>query len=459
MKIKGFEPLVVLAELKRFLKDRFSLEEDKANEDEIVKSIQAGVVFRGTNLWVLIFAILTASLGLNMNSTAVIIGAMLISPLMGPIMGIGLAAAINDFELMKKSLKNHAIAMTISIVTSTIYFFLSPLNEAQSEILARTTPTIWDVFIAFFGGLAGIVGATRIEKGNVIPGVAIATALMPPLCTAGFGLATGNFYYFLGALYLFFINSVFISLATFMIVKFLKFKQKEFIDKALERKVKQYIYTVVFITIVPSIYLGYGIVKKTIFEVNSKNFVDQEFNFDNTQVISKNFMYKNKREKREIELILVGEKLSEDVVASLNKKMNYYQLDDVTLTIKQGFDDNKMDINALKSNLLEDLYKRGEEAIREREEQIKKLEEELKRFKMTEIPVDDIALEAKSLYPEIKSFSMSKAVEINYETFENDTLYVSVVTYHSKPEDKDQSKLKNWLMTRMKVDRIRLIVL
>ena len=181
--------------------------------------MRKGVEFKGANLWILIFAIFMASLGLNVNSTAVIIGAMLISPLMGPIMGVGLSVGLNDFELMKRSLKSFLITTLFSVTTATIFFLVSPVAEGQSELLARTSPTIYDVFIALMGGLAGVTALSTKEKGNVIPGVAIATALMPPLCTAGYGLATGNLIYFLGAFYLYFINSVFISLATFLGVR------------------------------------------------------------------------------------------------------------------------------------------------------------------------------------------------------------------------------------------------
>ena len=192
--------------LRSFLRSRFDLSADKASEEEVVDNIRKGVEFKGTNLWVLIFATFVASLGLNVNSTAVIIGAMLISPLMGPIMGMGLSVGINDFELLKRSLRNFGFMVLASIFTSTLYFFISPLSGAQSELLARTTPTTYDVLIAFFGGLAGIVAQSRKDRtSTVIPGVAIATALMPPLCTAGFGLATLQFKYFIGAFYLFFI--------------------------------------------------------------------------------------------------------------------------------------------------------------------------------------------------------------------------------------------------------------
>jgi len=212
--------------LRRFLRDRFDLGEDSALQDEVVDNICRGVDFRGTNLWVLIFATFVASLGLNVNSTAVIIGAMLISPLMGPIMGMGLSVGINDFDLLKRSVRNFGFMVLVSILTSTLYFVVSPLSGAQSELLARTVPTTYDVLIAFFGGLAGIVAQSRRDRtSTVIPGVAIATALMPPLCTAGYGLATLQLNYFLGAFYLFFINTVFIAIATFVVVRFLKYRR------------------------------------------------------------------------------------------------------------------------------------------------------------------------------------------------------------------------------------------
>lgn len=229
-----------LGELREFMKGRFSLDEDKAQRDEVVASVSKGVEFRGVNLWVLIFATMIASLGLNVNSAAVIIGAMLISPIMGPIMGVGLALGINDFELLKKSLRNLALMFIVAIITSTVYFFISPLSSNSSELLARTVPTTYDVLIALFGGLAGIVAQTRQDRtSTVIPGVAIATALIPPLCTAGFGLATGQFRFFIGAFYLFFINSVFIALATYAMVRFLQYEKKVFIDKVRERTVKR----------------------------------------------------------------------------------------------------------------------------------------------------------------------------------------------------------------------------
>ena len=206
--------------------DKFKLHAEKEDLQTVVITISNGVVFRGTNLWVLIFAIFVASLGLNVNSAAVIIGAMLISPLMGPIMGIGLGMGISDVSLLRKSIYNYGVATIVALTTSTLFFLISPLDDAHSEILARTTPTIYDVLIALFGGFAGIIATATKLKGNVIPGVAIATALMPPLCTAGYGLATLQFGFFVGAFYLYIINTVFIALATLIIVRFLHFPYK-----------------------------------------------------------------------------------------------------------------------------------------------------------------------------------------------------------------------------------------
>ena len=247
--------------LNLFIRRLLSMKEDKAPEEETIASIKAGIDFRGANLWILIFAIFVASLGLNTNSAAVIIGAMLISPLMGPIVGMGLGVGIYDFELLKRAFRSFATATIFSVLTATFYFAITPIDEAQSELLARTSPTIYDVLIALFGGLAGIVAlcSTGQRGGNVIPGVAIATAIMPPLCTTGFGLATGNWLYAAGAFYLYLINSIFIALATFVGVNILDFKKKVFVDKQREKRVKHIIITIAVLTMLPSaLYAGPG---------------------------------------------------------------------------------------------------------------------------------------------------------------------------------------------------------
>ena len=248
--------------------NRFKLLGEKEEYHVIIENITNGISFRGTNLWVLIFAIFIASLGLNVNSTAVIIGAMLISPLMGPIMGLGLGLGINDLKLLRRSLSNYVFAVMVGLVTSTFYFIITPINSAHSELLARTYPTIYDVLIAFFGGLAGIVATSSKLKGNVIPGVAIATALMPPLCTAGYGLATLHWNYFFGAFYLFFINTVFIATATLLTVRLLKVPLKKLPDLRSEKRTKRIIIVLLVCTLAPSIYFGYDIVQQDRFFKN-----------------------------------------------------------------------------------------------------------------------------------------------------------------------------------------------
>ena len=323
-----------LGELREFMKGRFSLDEDKAQRDEVVASVSKGVEFRGVNLWVLIFATMIASLGLNVNSAAVIIGAMLISPIMGPIMGVGLALGINDFELLKKSLRNLALMFIVAIITSTVYFFISPLSSNSSELLARTVPTTYDVLIALFGGLAGIVAQTRQDRtSTVIPGVAIATALIPPLCTAGFGLATGQFRFFIGAFYLFFINSVFIALATYAMVRFLQYEKKVFIDKVRERTVKRLMMVITLVTFIPSVVIGFHMVRVSLFEAVADKYVSQVFNFPHTRVIECNKHYAQGKNPSQIELLLVGEPLGEEVIENARTQMRNFGLEEAELVV------------------------------------------------------------------------------------------------------------------------------
>ena len=310
-----------------FFVRNFDVRQEKEDELETIESIKKGIEFKGTNLWVLIFATFVASLGLNTNSTAVIIGAMLISPLMGPIMGFGLGLGISDFDLIKRSFRNFATATVFSVITSTLYFLISPISEAQSELLARTQPTVYDVLIAFFGGLAGIVASSTKSKGNVIPGVAIATALMPPLCTAGFGLASGNLYYFFGAFYLYFINTVFISLATYVVVRLLKYPKKVFLDKQREKIVTRYVGIIVFFTIVPSLFLSYNLIRSSYFNERVRTFVTEELSFPNTQILSK--VITDTSEKKEVKVVLIGQTVPDEMIANAKAKMPKYGLKNV----------------------------------------------------------------------------------------------------------------------------------
>ncbi|MGN6165315.1 MAG: TIGR00341 family protein [Flavisolibacter sp.] len=436
-------PLTII---KNFINDRFNLNEDKADEELIVESIKREVHFKGTNLWTLIFAIFIASIGLNVNSTAVIIGAMLISPLMGPIMGIGLAIGTNDFELLQKGVKNLTIAAFISIATSAIYFSITPLHDANSELLARTTPSLWDVFIAFFGGLAGIVAGTRKEKGNVIPGVAIATALMPPLCTAGFGLATGNWLYLLGAIYLFFINSLFICLATFLIVKHLHFHKKEFASKENEKRVTRSIFIIVILTTLPSIYLAYEIVQRSFFESNAKNFVQKEFHFQRTQVVNRS--YKIDGSQRSIELLLIGQELAPEVVDSLKQRMPLYGIDTSTkLTIHQGLDAKKeIDLAQIKASILEDVFQK---------EKTDTLTQQLNKL---QIEMPDIRTEMAALYPTLQSYSLMPVIVYNVDSTNKDTVTLFTGKFSKRISATERKKLGSWLKQRVKTDSVKIII-
>lgn len=259
-------------------------EEDQAR---VLENVKSNVSFRGSNLWILACAIVVACVGLNVNSTAVIIGAMLISPLMGPIVGAGFALGTFDFDLLKKSGKNLFVATIVSLLVATTYFYLSPFKETQSELLARTSPNIYDVMIAFFGGLVGVIAITRVEKGNPIPGVAIATALMPPLCTSGYGLAVGNYSYFFGAFYLYIINCFFICISTFFIVKYLKYQPLTLLKSSLDKKIRYGISALIIIMLVPSFYLAYTLFQEKKYNQKVEQFINTEFSNKGYTIIYK----------------------------------------------------------------------------------------------------------------------------------------------------------------------------
>ena len=437
-----------------YLKDRFDLEEGKEDELETIDYISKNVDFKGANLWILIFAIFVASIGLNVNSTAVIIGAMLISPLMGPIMGIGLAAGINDFELLKRSLRNLAVAVFISILTSSLYFYITPIHDAQSELLARTEPTIWDVLIALFGGLAGIVAGSRKEKSNAIPGVAIATALMPPLCTAGYGLASGNLLYFFGAFYLFFINSVFISLSTYLIVRFMKYPKKQFLDPKKEKRVQTYITIFTLLTIIPSIYLAYGIVRQSIWNQQAKDFVRVEMQFPQTQILNSDFIYS--RDERIIEVSLIGNQVSDDEIAVLQKKIKDLGLHDTQLIVNQS--GNGTDIKVLTNDLLKNLYERNEALIKDKDSLISFLERELAEDANIRMLGQEIAAEAKINHAGLQKFSLARTIFNDLKKQKSDTLLAVYADFEPTPTTVEIKKFQDWLKVRTKSDTLALIL-
>lgn len=430
--------------VKKFLSEYLDLRKDKDNELETVDSIRKGVEFKGANLWILIFAIFMASLGLNVNSTAVIIGAMLISPLMGPIMGVGLAIGQNDFELMKRSLKSYMVATLFSVVTATLYFLFTPLDEVQSELLARTSPTIYDVFIALFGGLAGIVALATKEKGNVIPGVAIATALMPPLCTAGFGLATGNLLYFLGAFYLYFINSVFISLATFLGVRFMHFKRKQFVDKEREKIVKRYIIWITIGTMCPAVYLTYNIVRETFYQTSANNFISHELQFPDTQVLNREINYSDKT----IKVVLLGKEVPENQIVAAQTKLADYKLSGTKLTVFQGVNNGVEDLSSIKTMVMEDFYKNSQQKLNEQTEEIDSLQRALSLFSGSYVVNERMGKEMKVIFPEVRSFSVSKGMELNIDSNRIDTVTYAVIGCNRSMSVAERAKMLQWLQAR-----------
>lgn len=377
----------ILRTLKIFwhkVKEYTRIKED-TDYEATVDFISKSVDFKGFNVWILFFAIIVASVGLNVNSTAVIIGAMLISPLMGPINGIGLAVGTFDDKLLQRSVKNLIIMVLISLAASTLYFLISPINNARSELLARTQPTIFDVFIAFFGGLAGIVATSRKSQAiTVISGVAIATALMPPLCTAGYGLATGQIWYFLGAFYLFFINSFFIALATFITVRLLGFPQTKYVDEQRHKTVKRIITIFTIIVLVPSIYLAGDVIKEAAFNTQSIKFVNEIQDSEilaNTQIINSNREYHHRSQS--ITLTLIGQPIDEMQVYQLQDILhNQYGLKKANLVIKQSAGE-KIDTK-IQTDIIEDIIDKKDETIRQQDSIIQELQRQLEEITNTD---------------------------------------------------------------------------
>lgn len=444
--------------LNLFIRRLLSLRNDKAPEEETIASIKASVEFRGANLWILIFAIFVASLGLNTNSAAVIIGAMLISPLMGPIMGMGLGVGINDFELLKRAFRSFATATIFSVLTATFYFAITPIDEAQSELLARTSPTIYDVLIALFGGLAGIVAlcSTGQRGGNVIPGVAIATAIMPPLCTTGFGIATGNWIYAAGAFYLYLINSIFISLATFIGVNIFDFKKKVFVDKQREKRVKHIIVTIAVLTMLPSTLLTYMLVRENFFTSKANNFVAQVVTSEQTQVIAKEVDYHTK----EIRLVTIGEEIPEKELTRMKSQMENFGLEDAKLSIVQGT--KNLSASELKTMLNDPASRQADknaQLLANEQQRADKLQKELDVYKKTELQAQSISAEMATLFPEAARVSIARTFSYAVsDSLQKDSLTLVSLTLKKKLNTETHEKMEEWLKTRLKTPDMKLIV-
>lgn len=419
----------------------FTLSRELEDFETIHAEIEKAIYFKGTNLWVLIFAILVASVGLNMNSTAVIIGAMLISPLMGPINGMGYSLATYNFQLFKKSINNFTFAVVVSLLTSAVYFFISPVSTAHSELLARTSPTIYDVIIALFGGAAGMLALSSKLKGNVIPGVAIATALMPPICTAGYGLAKLQFNYFFGATYLFVINTAFIALSAMLISQVLKFPITTIIDEKRAKKINRYITLVLLIILVPSIFFGYRLVKNEEFLENSRQFISEVSVRENSYLLDKRVNANTGK----IQLIYSGYGLNNESKKEVMQKALMFQLDTSKITISKGTNDDFIN-------------EQTQQMLTESEKLKSKLNATVFSLQKTEIRLDSIRKiptegkklleEIKPLYPQIQSCSYSKTY-----VFPDSSKQISLVVFETKNgalKKKDKNKIENWIKTRLK---------
>ena len=386
---------------------------DHIDTDKASQYIRSNIDIEGPNAYILAFAIVVASVGLNTNSIPVIIGAMLISPLMGPIFGIGYGLGTNDTSFLKKAFKNLLIMVIISILASSIYFLVSPLElENPTELLARTNPTIYDVLIALFGGFAGIVEISRRDKGTVISGVAIATALMPPLCTAGFGLASGSLKYFAGAMYLFFINSIFIAIATFLTVKYLKFPMASFTDPAKKKKVSRWIAVLTIVIIIPSVYSAIVMIRENNFNHTAKEFIAENKEMARSYIYDYDIYSHSKPPK--LELFIAGEALDQEEMNILYRSAHKFGLTDDQLIISQrgATDQSEMtDRVAIQS-----IYERSDQEIQKREQIISSMEKELQTYKSKELPYEQITNELVAQYPSLSDVTLTRGYSITTDT-------------------------------------------
>ncbi|NUQ12445.1 MAG: DUF389 domain-containing protein [Gemmatimonadaceae bacterium] len=424
---------------------------DETDEALTVEEIKASIDFRGGNLWALVLAIVVASVGLNVNSTAVIIGAMLISPVMGPIMGAGLGLGLNDVDLLRRSVRNVAIAAVVSVLTSALYFAVSPLAEAQSELLARTRPTIYDVLIALAGGTAGIVAISRRgARGNVIPGVAIATALMPPLCTAGFGLAQGDIAFFAGALYLFLINSLFICLATLGVVRLLRFRRVVDLDPAHARRMRVRIAVATAMAVIPSVYVAWQVVLESRYQAAARRYVAEHLTFPNRVTV--NTATRFGRDSSTIEATLLGPPLAPETMDVLKQRLESYGLRRTRLVIHQPDQaDLPEQMTRMRAGILEDLYRRNEAALEARDARIRVLESEVVRLRTGELPMREVTNELSVLYPTLRSLMAGRALTVGSP----DSVATVVATWSRLPSPADRSRIQRFLMERLRLDSLR----
>lgn len=452
---KDFKGL--LGSVRRFLSE---LLEIRSNTDAVAtkESINADIPFKGHTSWILVCSIFIASIGLNANSTAVVIGAMLISPLMGPILGMGMSLAINDIDTLRRSLKNFTVMVVLSVITAFLFFYLFPLRDESSELLARTKPDIRDVLIAFFGGLALVIA--RAKKGtiaSVIFGVAIATALMPPLCTVGFGLAIGKPWYAAGAMYLFIINTIFIGLATFLVIKYLRFPMVRYANSQKRRMIARLASITGILVMIPAGFTFYQVFQESLFKKQAQEFLQDTveiYQFEGSGRYVDNLTKLEYVDDGEslVEVVFMGDELiPENVINTWRAQKNQYsRLKNAEFHIIQGGKDDSEE----KFNYVSELYEKNKAELLNKDEQIRLLEEELATLTKNagkQIPFQEISAEARANYENIEALGFSYQLRTDFKKL--DTVPVFVVNWKNgvSPAKKaeDSKKMLAWLKLRI----------
>lgn len=418
---------------------------DHIDTDAAARSIRSNVAFRGPNVWILAFSIIIASVGLNVNSTAVIIGAMLISPLMGPIIGIGLGLGVNDTKLIRVGLKNLLVMVGISLMASFLYFLMTPLKLANpTELLSRTNPTIYDVIIALFGGAAGLLEISRKEKGTVLSGVAIATALMPPLCTAGYGLASGHISYFFGALMLFIINGVFIIIATYLMSKILGFPEYEFLDAKQARRTRSLVTLVFVLVTIPSILSAITMIRSNKFAQDAERFVSENKMLDSGYIYDYDI---DTHKGGKISLYIAGNMLDENEKSRLKLSAKDHGIDPERVEFyAHQIAPNE---NGSADKLVRDIYARTDSEIGKRDAQIRMLEMELSKYKQKEIPYTQISREIVSQYPQVKEIYISRGADVTTDSLYSKDCILVVAKTQRALGDEAKLRMTEFLKARL----------
>jgi uncharacterized hydrophobic protein (TIGR00271 family) len=437
--------------VREFLKTTLNLTND-VDIPAAIEDIRSNIPFRGPNVYILFVAIIIASVGLNVNSIPVIIGAMLISPLMGPITGLGLGLGTNDRELVLFSIKNLLVMVGISLLAATLYFMLTPLEiDNPTELLARTRPTIYDVFIALFGGLAGVLETARKEKGTVLSGVAIATALMPPLCTVGYGIANLSWQYTIGALFLFSINCIFIALAAYLMAKFLKFPVKP----VEQHRTRYYIlsYGLVILLMVTSIFTAYQVIRENEFTKQANRFVKKN------QTIGKTYIYDSQvnidQKPYVVELRLAGEALNDEIREMLLRDAENYGImrsqivmhEDATVEIDR-FNETEIVKNLIATNAAN---------MQERDDSIKVLNAQIARYAQQALPAKQLAEELQVQLPTISRLTLAKGTMLEQNVVMSDEQVVVVAHCSEMPSEEEKTRVYEWLKVRLQVTNLEII--